>query len=66
MPNYTVLGGTIRHDGTRYQPGESIEMDKEQAEGLLARGRIKPRGRGRPPKSATPSSPSALPADDEG
>lgn len=37
--SYTVVY-RLKHDGVQYKPGETVQMDVEQAASLLARGTI--------------------------
>lgn len=38
--NYTVVF-KVKHDGKLYKPGDTVQMDPEQAEPLLRRGTLK-------------------------
>lgn len=40
MPKYEVIFA-VKHDGKLYKPGETVEMTKEQADALVARGTLK-------------------------
>lgn len=43
MPTFQVVGtGTLQHDGTTYNPGDSIELTDEQAQDLIVDGAIAP------------------------
>jgi hypothetical protein len=43
MPTFKVIGtGTLQHSGTTYQPGDSIELNDQEAESLIIDGCVAP------------------------